>query len=89
MIDVSTLGQLPIGIGIGVASVMAPWLLRPFVVVALVLLGLQGGLLYAAGGAAALNLALSWLTAIASGFGLALVGVGIGRIAAEILFGRR
>ena len=88
MFTISTVSQLPIGIGIGVASVLAPWLLRPFLVVALAVLILQGSLLYAVGGIAALSTSLSWLMSIAGSFAFVLAGIGVGRVAAEVLFGR-
>jgi hypothetical protein len=86
MFTISNLAQLPLGIGIGAVSVVAPWLLRPFLMVALAVLVLQGGLLYAAGGFAALSTGLSWLISIASSFAFVLCGIGIGRVAGEVLF---
>jgi hypothetical protein len=88
MFDIPTLIQLPLGLGIGIASVIAPWLLRPFLVVAATLLCVQGGLLYAAGGPAALTLGLSWLTALARDLTIVLIGIGVGRLGAAVMLGR-
>ena len=89
MFDLPAFIQLPIGFSIGLASVLAPWLLRPFLIVALTIFAVQAGVLYAAGGTAALSVGLSWVTLLVRDFGLLLAGVGVGRIGTEILFGRR
>jgi hypothetical protein len=88
MFNLPSITQLPLGIVIGALSVVAPWMLRPFLIVALVLLMVQGGMLYASGGTSALATALNWLVGIVGTFGFALVGIGLGRIVAQILFGR-
>jgi hypothetical protein len=88
MFDIPNLLQLPLGIAIGTASVVAPWALKPFVITAFTLLCIQGGLLYADGGPAALALGLSWLTAMAKSLALVGGGIGLGRIGSEVLFGR-
>jgi len=89
MFDIPTLIQLPLGIAIGTASVIAPWMLRPFLITAVTVLCIQGGMLYAAGGSAALTLGLSWLTTMAKGLALVVGGIGVGRVASEVIFGRR
>ena len=88
MFDIPTLMQLPIGLGIGITSVITPWLLRPFIVVAMTILCVQGGMLYAIGGSSALLVGLSWLTTVARSVALVLAGVGIGRWGGQIVFGR-
>ena len=88
MFDLPTFAQLPIGLAIGVASVIAPWLLRPFIVVAVVVLCIQGGVLYAAGGSSALMVGLSWFATIVRDLTLVLAGIGIGRWGGQVLFGR-
>ena len=88
MFDVPTIAQFPLGLTLGAVSVVAPWLLRPFIVVGLCLLALQGGLLFAAGGTSAVTAGLQWLVSIASSFVLLLTGVALGKFAAQVLFGR-
>jgi hypothetical protein len=88
MPNIPTMMQLPIGLVIGTVSVIAPGLLRPFVIVALVLAGIQAVLLYQAGGTGAVEVALSWLVALVRDITFILVGAGIGRLAASIVFGR-
>jgi hypothetical protein len=88
MFDIPTLIQLPLGLGIGIDTVIAPWLLRPFLIVAVTLLCVQAGLLYAAGGPAALTVGLSWLITLARSLTLVLVGIGLGRLGVTIMLGR-
>ena len=88
MFDVPTIAQFPLGVAVGAASVIAPWLLRPFIVVGLCLLALQGGLLFAAGGASAVTAGLQFLVGIAGSFVMLATGGALGRFVAEVLFGR-
>ena len=80
--------QLPLGFGLGLASCVFPGLLRPFVVVALLLLGFEAMMLYRAGGADALETALAWLMLVVRNAALLLAGLGVGRWSGEIVFGR-
>lgn len=88
MFDFSTVGQLPIGIAIGVASALAPSLMRALLLAALALLAAQGGILYAAGGPSALANFLHWLLAIGGSLVFVLSGIGVGRLATDMLIGR-
>ena len=89
MSSIPTIIQLPIGLGLGVISVIAPGLLRPFVIVALAFAGLQAVLLYQAGGATALAVPLGWLVDLTKEVTLVLIGLGVGRIGTGIVFGVR
>ena len=88
MFDFSTVGQFPIGIAMGIASALAPSLVRVLLAIALALLAVQGGVLYAAGGPSALANGLHWLLAVGGSFAFVLSGVGVGRLAADMLIGR-
>lgn len=88
MFDLGTIGQFPLGIAIGVASALVPSVMRFLLVLALALLAIQAGTIYAAGGTTALATALHWLIAFAGSFLLAISGIGIGRLAVEMLLGR-
>jgi hypothetical protein len=88
MFDIPTLAQFPVGVALGVASVVAPWLLRPFIIVGLCLLGLQAGLLYAAGGTSAVAAGLQWFAGIVGSFVMVLTGIALGRVVSQVLFGR-
>jgi len=78
MLPVSSLWQLPMGFAIGLVSALFPGLLRPVVVVRVLLLAIEGVLLYRAGGTAALAPALEWLVKLVRSATLAVVGLGLG-----------
>ncbi|MGH7041191.1 MAG: hypothetical protein ACREFY_03555 [Acetobacteraceae bacterium] len=88
MFGFSTVGQFPIGIAIGIASALAPSLMRSLLIIALALLAVQGGILYAAGGPSALANFLHWLLALGASLVFVLSGVGVGRLGADMLIGR-
>ena len=88
MYDIPSILQLPVGVAIGATTVVAPWMLRPFLITAFALLGIQGLLLYADGGSVALATGLAWLTTMAKNLGLLLGGIGVGRVVSQVLFGR-
>ena len=46
MLGIPVIAQLPIGLAIGTASVLAPWALRPFIIVGATLLVMQAGLFW-------------------------------------------
>jgi hypothetical protein len=89
MFDIPALFQLPVGLAIGIASIAAPGLVRPFVIVATVVLGVQGALLYSAGGPEALSTGLALLAAMMRNLTLVLVGIAIGRWGTEIVVKHR
>jgi len=78
MLGIPVIAQLPIGLAIGTASVLAPWALRPFIIVGATLLVMQAGLFWAAGGEAGLAMGLTAITGLAREVTLTLVGVGVG-----------
>ena len=88
MIPLPALSQLPIGFGVGLLSALVPGLFRPFIALAVLLLGVEGAVLYRAGGMDALASALAWLVPLARNATLLIAGLGLGRWAGEVVFGR-
>jgi hypothetical protein len=88
MLSISPVLQLPIGFGLGVVSSVFPGLLRPFVMVGIVLLGIQGFLLYQAGGYDALATGLGWVQSLIASAAFGIAGLALGRWSSELMFGR-
>jgi hypothetical protein len=86
---ISTMLQFLIGLALGAVSAIAPGLLRPFAITALVLGALQATLLYQTGGAGAVEVAFNYLLAALRDMSMILIGLGLGRVAATVVFGSR
>ena len=85
MFTLPAIMQLPLGLALGAASVVAPGLLRPFIIVALVVAAFEATLIYHSGGTGALQVALGWVLTLFRDASLILIGIGLGRVAADIL----
>lgn len=84
----SSVLQLAIGFGVGIASVFVPALFKPLIISALMLAVAQGAFLYHTGGTDALLIAGTWIVGIVQTVLLGIAGLGIGRWAAEIIASR-